>query len=134
MASSSSVDGSVSYVSKPKKLRTEKLDDNVLNPDGALFMRLDTTKCHLADKTKVHSMCSLHRWLGFETHRGITYCETCNVNLCKKCFKYFHVTPDIASEKKFSARNFYKEHSDMLKNREIFKKTYMDNKLEYLCL
>ena len=52
MASSSSINGSVSYVSKPKKLRTEKLDDNVLNPDGALFTRLDTTMCHLADQAK----------------------------------------------------------------------------------
>ena len=75
MASSSSVDGSVSYVSKPKKVCTAKLDDNVLKTDGALFMRLDTTKCHLADNAKGHSMCSLHRWLGFETQRGITYWE-----------------------------------------------------------
>ena len=122
MDSSSSVDGSVSYVSKPKKLRTAKLDENVLKPDGALFMRLDTTKYHLADKAKGHSRCSLHRWLGFETQRGITYCETCNVNLCKNCFKYFHVTPDISSEKKSLSRKFYKEHADMLKNREILQK------------
>ena len=122
MASSSSVDGYVSYVSKPKKLRMAKLDNNMLKPDGALFMRLDTTKCHLAYKEKGHSRCSLHRWLGFETHRGITYCETCNVNLCKKNFKYFHFTPDIASEKKALARKFYKEHADMLKNREIIQK------------
>ena len=54
IASSSSVDGSVSYVSKAKKLRTAKLDDNVLKPDGVLFMRLDTTKCHLSDKAKGH--------------------------------------------------------------------------------
>ena len=87
MASSSSVDGSVLYVSNPQKLRTEKLADNALHTDEALFMRLDTTKCHLADKAKVNSRCSLHRWLGFDTQRGITYCETCNVNLCKKCFK-----------------------------------------------
>ena len=57
MYSSSSAAGSISYVSKPKKLRTAKLDNNVLKPDEALFMRLDTTKCHLkdkADKVKVH--------------------------------------------------------------------------------
>ena len=65
MARSLSVDGSVLYVSKPNTLRTEKLDNNVLQPDGALFMRLDTTKCHLADKVKGYSRCSLHRWLGF---------------------------------------------------------------------
>ena len=53
MASYSSVYGSASYVSKPRKLRTAKLDKNVLKPDGELFMRLDTTKCHLVDKEKV---------------------------------------------------------------------------------
>ena len=100
MAISLSVDGSVSYVSNPNKLRTEKLDNSVLNLDGSLFMRLDTTKCHLADKADGCSRCSLHRCLGFETQIGITYCETCNMNLCKKCLKYFHVTPDIVSEKK----------------------------------
>ena len=67
MASSWSVDGSVSYVSKSRKLRTEKLDNNALKPDGALFMRFDTTKFHLADKAKGRARCSLHRWLGFDT-------------------------------------------------------------------
>ena len=63
MASSSSADGYISYVIKPKKLLTAELDDNVLKPDGALLMRLDTNKCHLADKSKVNSRCSLHIWL-----------------------------------------------------------------------
>ena len=52
MASSFSVDGSVSYVSKPKTLCRTKLDDNVLKQDGSMLMRLDTTKVHLADKEK----------------------------------------------------------------------------------
>ena len=112
----------VSYVSKRKKLRTAKLDNNTLKPDGALFMQLDTAKCHLADKSKGNSRFSFHRWLGFETQSVITYCETCNVNLYKTCFKYFHVTLDIASEKKLLARKFIKEHADMLKNRGIFQK------------
>ena len=87
MAISLSVDVSVSYVSNPNKLRTAKLYDNVLKPDGALFMQLFTTKCHLEDKAKGHSRCSLNTFLGFETQIGINYCETCNVNLCKICFK-----------------------------------------------
>ena len=110
MASSSSVGGSVSYVSKPKKLRTAELDNNVLNPDEELFMRLDTTNYHLEDKANSHSMCSLHRWLGFDTQICITYCETCNVNICTNFFKYFHVTPDISSEKILLSRKIYKEH------------------------
>ena len=54
MASSSSVDGYVSYVSKPKKLRTANLDNIMLKTDKALFMRLDTTKCNLLDEAKGH--------------------------------------------------------------------------------
>ena len=54
MARFLSVDGSISYVSKPNKLSTAKLEDNVLKMDGALFMRLGTTKCHLSDKSKSH--------------------------------------------------------------------------------
>ena len=57
MASSLSVDGSVSYVSNPKKLCTVKLGDNVLKPYGALLMWLDTNKCHLADNAKDHLRC-----------------------------------------------------------------------------
>ena len=94
----------------------------MFKPDGSLFMPLDITKCHLVDNAKGHSRCSLHRWLVYEIQIGITYCETCNVNLCKTCFKYFHVTPDIASEKKSLARKFYKEHADMLKIERDFKK------------
>ena len=55
MASSSLVDGSVSYLSNPKKLCTEKLYNNVLKPYWALFMRLDTTKFHLEHKSNGHS-------------------------------------------------------------------------------
>ena len=57
MASSPSVDGSVSYVSKSKKFCTAKLDNNVLKTDGALLMRLYTTKFHLEDNAKGNSRC-----------------------------------------------------------------------------
>ena len=57
VVSYSSIDGSVSYVSNPKKLCRDKIDNNLLNPDGALFMLLYTTKCNLADKSKGHSRC-----------------------------------------------------------------------------
>ena len=117
-ANSFSVDGSILYVSKPKKLCTSKLNDKVLNPYGALFIRLDTTKFHLVDKAKGGARYSMHIWLRFETQRVITYCETCNVNLCKSCFEYCHVTPDIASEKKSLARKFKKEHDRIVNNRE----------------
>ena len=62
-------------------------------------------------------MCSLQRRLGYDTQTGITYRETCNVNLCKTCFKYFHITLNIARDKKSLARKCNKDHADMLKNK-----------------
>ena len=121
MASSLLVDGSILYVSKPNKIRTAKLDDNVLNPDGAMFVRLNITKDHLADKPKGHSWCLFSIWLVFETQRGITNCENFNVNLCKTCFKYFHVISDIASERRFLARKFNNEHAYMLRIERDFR-------------
>ena len=46
-----------------------------------------------------NARCSLHKWVGVETEKGVLYCRTCNVNLCQLCFKYYHVTKDIVGEK-----------------------------------
>ena len=106
----------------PVKLRSAKLHDNALRPNGQLSIRLDKTKLHCADKAKGRARCSLHRWLGFETQKHISYCETCNVNLCQSCFKYFHITHDITSEKDTLKRKFEKEHKELVKKRETFTK------------
>ena len=94
---------------KEKKQRTERIMDQFLGPWGPLRIRLDTTKPHLATKAKGHARCGLHRWVGIETQSQISYCETCNVNLCTDCFKYFHVTEDILSQKKSLQRKYEKE-------------------------
>ena len=94
MDSSLSVDGSVSYVSNTKKICTSKIDDNVLNPDGELFMRLDTTL-------------KLEIW--------IFAIIVSNTFMSKRILRV-------------------RSYSNMLKNREIFQKTNIDNKLKYLFL
>ena len=33
---------------------------------------------------------ALHRWGGVKTRASISYCATCNVNVCIDCYKVFH--------------------------------------------
>ena len=100
--------GSTTLVQE-KKQRTERIMDKFLGPWGPLRIRLDTTKPHLATKAKGRARCSLHRWIGIETQSQISYCETCNINLCTDCFKYFHVTEDILSQKQVYKGNMRKK-------------------------
>ena len=108
-------------VDVPQKLRAAKLDDDNLREHGRLCIRLDRTKVHYSEVAKPHARCSVHRWLGFETQKNISYCETCNVNLCQFCNKYFHTTPNITSEKQKLKRKFTQEHNDAKLRREQFK-------------
>ena len=85
-------------------------------------MRLDRTKMHYSELAKLQARCVLHRWLGFETQKNISYCETCNVNLCQPCNKYFHTTPDITGEKQKLMRKFTKEHNDAKRRMAQFQK------------
>ena len=109
-------------VATPQKLRAAKLDDNALREGGRLCIRLDRTKIHYSELVKPYARCSVHRWLGFETQKNISYCETCNVNLCQYCNKYFHTTPDITSEKQKLKRKFTQELNDAELRRARFKK------------
>ena len=36
--------------------------------------------------------CSLPKWLGIDTQKGLPYFWTSNVNLCEECFMLFDVT------------------------------------------
>ena len=69
-----------------QKQRAAKVTDDALKPGGFLSVRLDSLKEHFPDPAKKNARCSLHKWVGVETEKGITYCLTCNVNLCKDCF------------------------------------------------
>ena len=107
-------------VAAPQKLRATKLDDDALREGGRLCIRLDRTKVHYSEQAKPHARCSVHRGLGFETQKNISYCETCNVNLCQFCNKYFHTTPNITGEKQKLKRKFTQEHKDVKLKREQF--------------
>ena len=47
------------------------------------------------DKTR----CQLHRWLGYEYCKQVTFCRACNVNLCNSCYRLFHNERDIVDRK-----------------------------------
>ena len=79
--------------------RCAKVTDDVFKSGGYLSIRLDSSREHFPDDAKKNARCSLHKWVGVETEKGVSYCRTCNVNLCHLCFKYYHVTKDIVGEK-----------------------------------
>ena len=91
-----------------KKLRAAKLSDEALGPKGFLSVRLDTTKQHFPECAKGNARCSLHKWVGIETQAQVSHCSTCNVNLCKQCFKLFHVCNDLVKEKQNLRRKYLK--------------------------
>ena len=93
----------------PQRARATQISDTSLGPYGALSIRLDTTKSHFPEIAKNKARCSMHKWLGIETQKGITMCRTCNVNLCKDCFKLFHTTPNLVVKKE-ALKQKYNKH------------------------
>ena len=83
--------------SMAKKKR--RVCDGTLDERGSLRIRLDTSHDHLPEEANEKARCSMHRWLGYETTSQISHCPTCNVNLCVKCYRIFHYTPNLVSMK-----------------------------------
>ena len=88
------------------------ISDKSMCPGGFLGVtRLDRSfdhipieaRCNTADKPKLK--CAMHRWLGDRKEGKLSYCRTCNVNLCIDCYDLFHMidgTDEIREE--FSRR------------------------------
>ena len=120
-ARSVSSNDSSSYA--PKRQRCIKIFDYCFKEGGALRCRLDTSKEHFPTSAKGKSRCSLHKWVGIETQRQISFCATCNVNLCQDCFKYFHVTEDILGQKSKLTAKYKKEFEQDRARREANSKS-----------
>ena len=90
------------------KKRTMQMTDKTLAENSKLSIRrLDSSLDHLPVPAKDNARCSLHRWVGVETEKDVCFCSACNVNLCHKCYKSFHVTTDIVGMKE-RVRELYK--------------------------
>ena len=87
-------------MNETKRLRTNQIKDDSLYVHGSLFIRLNTSEVHLPDEAKGEARYSLHKWLEIDTQKGIAMCKSCNVNLCKACFKLFHTEHDLVRMKK----------------------------------
>jgi hypothetical protein len=90
------------------KKRAMRMDSMALSPTrGRLRIRLDETKKHMPIKPLLpNAACQLHLWAYKETNpvekmekankkpsgswSGVMQCETCEVNLCLKCWKTYH--------------------------------------------
>ena len=77
------------------------ISDVSLGPRGALSIRLETQYDHLPQLPQIKKLRrALHRWGGVEMRALISYCATCNVNLCIDCYKMFHKNANITQSKK----------------------------------
>jgi hypothetical protein len=90
------------------KKRAMQMDSMALSPTrGRLRIRLDETKKHMpVEPLLPNAACQLHRWAYKETNpvekmekankkpsgsrSGVMRCETCEVNLCLKCWKTYY--------------------------------------------
>jgi len=73
--------------------RNSQITDDSLEPEtGRLRCRLNKNLDHLPVKpvSKIPARCGLHRWLGHETCKQVSYCNACAVKLCIGCYKMFH--------------------------------------------
>ena len=102
-----------STIQKEQKQGTKKhckhVNDDSLDPTSSLCIRLDSTLDHLPDPANARARCALHRWLGIETQKQVSYCTVCNVHLCVKCYRIFHIVPDLSEIKNELLKEFKKK-------------------------
>jgi len=86
------------------KRRCTAITELSLDPNnGSLKCRLSRNGIdHMHDKPlngKDSTRCQLHRWLGFEYCKYVSFCRACNVHLCVSCYRLFHTEIDIVGQK-----------------------------------
>ena len=91
-------------VAAVSKRRCTAITDTSLDPqNGSLKCRLSRFGFdHMQDKPtnrKDKTRCQLHRWLGYEYCKHVSFCRACNVNLCISCYRLFHNERDIVDRK-----------------------------------
>ena len=95
---------STSTAKKARKqiMRNSQITDDSLHPEfGRLRLRLNKHLDHLPAETNssTSARCGFHRWLGHETCKSVSFCATCNVNLCVRCYKIFHQEEHLVEQK-----------------------------------
>ena len=84
-------------------------------PRGVMSIRLETHYDHLPQSPPIKEpKFALNRCDGVEMRASISYCATCNVNLCIYCYKMFHQNASITQSKKSLVNqftNFFTTHT-----------------------
>jgi hypothetical protein len=88
-----------------------RFNDKSLSEHGALSVRLNRGYTHYPIPITGRLRCGIHRWCGFEKFHSVVECEDCGVTLCMDCYKLFHTTPDLPSEKETLRISFTHESS-----------------------
>jgi hypothetical protein len=88
-----------------------RIDDKSLSKSGALSVRLNRRLTHFPIPITGRSRCGIHRWCCFEKFHSVVECEDCHARLCMDCYKLFHTTPDLPSEKESLRQSFTHEWS-----------------------
>ena len=86
-----------------KSKRSVRVNDKTLDPiNGDLACRLKHDLDHFPDnnydkKQMINVKCAMHRWYNRDIQKkdNILICSTCQVALCKYCYKAFHKEHDI---------------------------------------
>ena len=73
-----------------------------------LYVQSDKIIYHLPDSAEGKERCSLHMWVGIETHKDVMYCPTCNVKFCVLYYHLFHSYFDIVKMKDSISETFKK--------------------------
>ena len=115
-STTSSITLDASLQSEAKKLRTgpkpgaKHINDTSVDANGSLKCRLDMRLDHLpCEKVSSRARCGLHRWVGVESQSQISYCRTCGVNLCIKCYRLFHEQVDLLKMKSSLLKKYSKK-------------------------
>ena len=108
MTSSITMDTSMTLnIKRGTKPGTKHVNDDSILTNGSLRCRLDRCLDHLpSEKLSSRARCGMHRWVGVESQSQVSYCYSCGVHLCIKCYRLFHHQADLLC-KKVSLRRKY---------------------------
>ena len=120
---SSSTASSVSSISMDSSIKKSKFvktgihhvtDASLCPNNGSLKCRLDKNVDHIPMESPARARCRLHWWGGVETQSQVLSCPGCGVNLCSRCYRFFHTKPDIVSMRNKLKKIFKNKNSPPL--------------------
>ena len=92
-----------SYVSHHFETKVGKRPRAITITDKSIYSKsgksLDETIDNFPRPCLANIQCGIHRWLGQETERNVSFFPSCNVDLYNICYSGFHHCTDLLKEK-----------------------------------